>query len=52
MNTILVIFFLDIGSSYINNAEEPATDEEFDTVQFFASDGTAWRIKTFALDQD
>jgi hypothetical protein len=52
MNTVLVVFFLDICSSYSKNSEEPATEEAFDTVQFFSSGKDAWRIKTFATDQD
>jgi hypothetical protein len=48
----LVIFFLNVQSSYSANTEEPATDEAFDTVQFFESDAGSWRIKTFATDQD
>jgi hypothetical protein len=52
MKTVLVIFFLSIQSSYSSNTEIRATPESFDTVQFYASDGSAWRIKTYALDQD
>ncbi len=52
MNTTLVIFFLNVQSSYSGNTEEPATDQEFDTIQFFESEGGAWRIKTYAKDQD
>ena len=52
MKTVLVIFFLSVQSSYSDNTESPATDEAFDTVQFFASDGVSWRIKTYATDQD
>ncbi|HEY0686007.1 MAG TPA: hypothetical protein VGD45_26935 [Steroidobacter sp.] len=51
-NRTLVIFFLTIQSSYSGNTEQPASDEAFDTVQFFQSDSGAWRIKTFAMDQD
>ena len=52
MNTVLVIFFLDICSSYAKETEDKATEEAFDTIQFFASEKGAWRIKTFAADQD
>ena len=52
MNARLVIFFLTVQSSYSSNMEEPATDDAFDTVQFFESDTASWRIKTYAMDQD
>jgi hypothetical protein len=52
MNAKLVIFFLTVQSSYSANTEEPATDEAFDTVQFFESEAGGWRIKTYAMDQD
>jgi hypothetical protein len=52
MNAKLIIFFLTVQSSYSANAEEPATPETFDTVQFFESDKGGWRIKTYATDQD
>lgn len=52
MDTVLVIFFLSIQSSYSGNTEVAATQKSFDTVQFYASNESAWRIKTFAQDQD
>jgi len=52
MKIILVIFFLKIQSSYLNNSEIDATAESFDTVQFVATDSGSWRVKTFATDQD
>lgn len=52
MDTVLVIFFLSIRSSYANNSEAPATPGAFDTVQFYATKGSAWRVKTYAEDQD
>jgi hypothetical protein len=52
MKTVLVIFFLTVQSSYLNDSEDHATDETFDTVQFLATDSGAWRIKTYAADQD
>lgn len=52
MQTVLVIFFLSVQSSYSSETETPATDDAFDTVQFYASNGTNWRIKTYASDQD
>ena len=52
MKIILAIFFLKIQSSYLGNSETEATAETFDTVQFVATDSGAWRVKTFATDQD
>ncbi len=52
MDTVLVIFFLGIRSSYANNEELPATDKIFDTVQFYATGDKAWRVKTYANDED
>lgn len=52
MKIVLVIFFLSVQSSYLSNSEEDATDEVFDTVQFVATETGAWRIRTYATDQD
>lgn len=52
MKTILVIFFLSVQSSYSGNSELPATDDAFDTVQFYAGEGGSWRVKTYAQDED
>ena len=52
MKIVLVIFFLTVQSSYLNNSEVEATDDVFDTIQFLATDDGAWRIKTYATDQD
>jgi len=52
VNAKLVVFFLTVQSSYSANTEEPATDEAFDTVQFFEQESSSWRIKTYATDQD
>lgn len=52
MKTILVVFFLSVQSSYSGNTEIAATEDSFDTVQFYAAGGTSWRIKTYAQDQD
>lgn len=52
MTTTLVIFFLSVQSSYASNTEAPATEEAFDTVQFYQSEQGSWRIKTYATDQD
>lgn len=52
MKTVLVIFFLSVQSSYSGNTEIAATPESFDTVQFYEANGSVWRIKTYAQDQD
>jgi hypothetical protein len=52
METTLVIFVLSIQSSYLNNSELRATNGKADTVQFLVSPDAAWRIKTFAVDED
>jgi len=52
MKTVLIIFFLSVQSSYTSNTEIPATPKSFDTVQFFVSNRTMWRIKTYAQDKD
>src|SRR3546814_18667479 len=52
MKTVLVVFFLSVQSSYSENTEIAATEDAFDTVQFYAANGTSWRIKTYAQDQD
>src|SRR3546814_4804809 len=46
MKTVLVVFFLSVQSSYSGNTEIAATEDAFDTVQFYAANGTSWRIKT------
>lgn len=53
MNVTLVVFFPTVQSSYSKNTEGAATDELFDTVQFFfESRSGGWRIRTYAIDQD
>jgi hypothetical protein len=52
MKTVLVIFFLSVQSSYSRNTEVAATPISFDTIQFYAFNGSAWRIKTYAQDED
>jgi hypothetical protein len=51
METILLVFLLNIKSSYLLNKEEPSA-LQVDTVQFLHLKGNAWRIKTFAIDHD
>ncbi len=52
MKIVLVIFFLSVRSSYSTDTEIPATGDDFDTVQFYSSNGNNWRIKTYATDED
>lgn len=52
MSETLVIFFLTVQSSYSADTESSATENVFDTVQFYESDNGGWRIKTYATDQD
>lgn len=51
MNTLLV-YRLAIQSSYVNNTEAEADEEHFDTVQWWVTPDGAWRIRTFAADND
>ena len=43
MKTVLIIFFLSVQSSYSGNTEIAATEESFDTVQFYSANGANWR---------
>jgi len=53
MNTVfLIVFVLNVQSSYADNVEREATGSSRDTVQFMLASGHAWRIKTFAIDHD
>ena len=52
MKITLVLFFLTIQSSYLDNSETDASEGVFDTIQFLATDEGAWRIKTYATDED
>ncbi|MFL6550895.1 MAG: hypothetical protein ACJ8OJ_19550 [Povalibacter sp.] len=52
MDCVLVVFTLNIQSSYQNDTEAEADEETFDTVQFFIAPQTAWRIRTFSVDED
>jgi hypothetical protein len=52
MKSVLVLFLLTIKSSYINDEETEATDEQFDTIQFVQTEKGTWRFKTFAEDED
>jgi hypothetical protein len=52
MDCVLVVFRLNIQSSYQEDTEAEADEETFDTVQFFIAPDTAWRIRTFSVDDD
>ena len=52
MRVVHVIFFLSIRSSYSRDEEHEASDESFDTVQFLWTEQGAWRVRTYAEDQD
>jgi len=52
MKSVLVLFLLTIKSSFINDEESEATDEQFDTIQFVQTEKGTWRFKTFAEDED
>ena len=48
---VLVIALLTVQSSYLRDVEEPRGTIP-DTVQFWYSPNSHWRIKTFAMDHD
>src|SRR5690242_18750408 len=52
MRVVLAVFFLSVRSSYLRNEEHEASDETFDTIQFVWTQEGAWRIRTYAEDQD
>jgi hypothetical protein len=52
MRVVHVIFILSIRSSYLRNEEHEATEAVFDTVQFIWTEQGAWRIRTYAEDED
>jgi hypothetical protein len=52
MDCVLVVFKLNIQSSYQNDTEAQADEDSFDTVQFFITPTTAWRVRTFSVDED
>lgn len=47
----LLIYKLTVESSYAEDFERPAT-EVFDTIQWWIGNHGAWRIKTYAVDND
>jgi hypothetical protein len=51
MKGTLVVQILNTRGSFMQNRSEPA-DELADTVQFWVTDSTAWRIRTWAIDHD
>jgi hypothetical protein len=52
VNYQLLIFKLSIQSSYANDTEYAADENNFDTIQWFFSPTAIWRIKTYAYDND
>lgn len=52
MSLLLIVYRLAIQSSYLEDSEAEADERSFDTVQFFITDGGAWRIRTFSVDED
>lgn len=51
MKGTLIIYILSITSSYSENIELSA-DKYFDVIEFWVSDTSAYRIKTFSKDTD
>ena len=51
MKMTLIICFLTVKSSYLENTEVP-TDGIGDTIQWVITDQSVWRVKTFSLDED
>lgn len=51
VENLLLVFLLEIESSYLEDIER-ATPGPADTIQFLLRDGQAWRIKTYAIDND
>ena len=51
MKGTLVLQILNIRSSFLQDRSEPAADLP-DTIQFWVTDTTAWRIRTYSLDHD
>ena len=47
----LIIYKLTVESSYADDFERPA-EESFDTIQWWIGNKRAWRIKTYAVDND
>lgn len=51
MQGTLVLAILSIKSSYLRNVQAPADDLP-DTVQFWLTENSMWRVRTFAMDHD
>jgi len=47
----LIVAILSIESSYLDEVERPVKDVP-DTVQFWLTSASQWRIKTYAIDHD
>jgi hypothetical protein len=48
----LIIAKLKISASYIQDSELEASEVDFDTIQWWISDNTSWRIATYSIDND
>jgi hypothetical protein len=48
----LVIAKLAISASYVKESECPATENNFDTVQWWLTNERSWRIATYSADND
>ncbi len=51
MKGVLIIYILSITSSYSDNVELP-DDNYFDVIEFWITDSSAYRVKTFSKDLD
>lgn len=51
MKGTLIIFILTVASSYSDGNEELSTDR-FDVIEWWITSDSAYRLKTFALDND
>ncbi len=48
----LVIAKLKTSASYVQDSEFEASEVDFDTIQWWISDNTSWRIATYSVDND
>lgn len=48
----LIITKLKISVSYVQETEMDASEVDFDTIQWWITDDTSWRIATYSIDND